>query len=688
MQRVHQLFNHDWLFIHDDKPSFSLPETDDSGWRKLNLPHDWSNEFELSENSPTGFAGGFVVAGTGWYRKHFSYDPAFATGITALRFDGVYMDSTVYLNGVKVGGKVYGYSEFSVDLTENLKEGDNVIAVRVDNSVQPNSRFYTGSGIYRNVWFERYDKVHIGEWGVYFYTKSLEEDSASLSITTTVDNDSDEDAALTVTERLYDKEGNLVLTDSADLTVAAGEKGTAELTPVLSNPHLWSNTDPYLYTLKTTVEAGGSVIDESCTRVGVRTATFDADQGFLLNGERVKIKGMCVHADCGLSGAVGYTNTWIRRLKLLKDMGCNGIRTAHNPPSNEMLSLCDEFGFLVMDEDIDEWYTVKAKGDIEVEFGAHGCAEYFESEGEDILRNMLRRDRNHPSVIIWCIGNEILDQVTEKGAEAARWMVDICHTEDPSRMVTSACDDIAATTGKTVSGFTEALDVVGYNYSDRWKERAETLYDEDRHKYPTRRFIGTENLAVGGDRGDYLVKDSSRPTRFDYRLWSLKTEWQWRYTASRDFLAGDYLWTGIDYLGETKWPRRGAACGPIDTAGFKKDPYYLFRSIWNEEDLTLHILPHWNWSGDEGQYKQVLVYSNCDKVELYINDKLVGTKGCKVPYYGSDDYWYEWMTPGKVQPTTHDLHLTFDVAYEPSVLSATRGNPPSSRRLSKPPALL
>ena len=665
MQRIHQNFNHDWLFIKDDQPSFCLPDCDETAWRQLNLPHDWSNESVPQKTNPTGSGGGFAEAGCGWYRKHFLYDSSFDAKIVSLMFDGIYMDSRIWLNGEEIGSNLHGYSSFSVDLTKALRPGDNILAVRVDNSRQPNSRWYSGSGIYRNVWLDVTDPVHIAQWGVFFTVDKLTEQAdAQLSIRTEVANGSGREVQTEVIHRLTDAEGHEVLTTKTSLVLAAGEQGNASSHPVLAHPHLWTDRDPYLYTLTTTLLSDGCPTDETTMKVGIRTATFDVDKGFLLNGETVKIKGMCVHHDCGLTGAVGYRATWERRLNALKDMGCNGIRSAHNPPSPELLDLCDELGFLVMDEAFDEWLLVKGKGNGGEPFGS---GMYFDTCSEDILKNMLHRDRNHPSVILWSIGNEIPEQSSEKGVEIARRLRDICHLEDPSRMVTSACDGIASTTGATLHEFEEALDVVGYNYVDRWRERAETLYDEDRRLFPNRRFIGSENTSAGGDRGAYIPRDTSRPLRYDYHIWTLKHEWLWRYTVSRDYVAGDYLWTGIDYLGESEWPRRGSGSGPIDSAGFPKDTYYYFRSIWNNDELTLHILPHWNWPGEEGTYKQVIIYSNCDKVDLFINDRLVGTKACGAPYYGARDYWNQ---PGRINPTTHDLHLGFDVVYEPGTLRA------------------
>lgn len=671
MPRTHQNFNHNWQFILDDDPSYSLPDYNDTGWQKLKLPHDWSNEYPPDEKSQSGSGGGYVKAGTGWYRKHFSYDPDFDGKIVSVMFDGIYMDSRIYLNGIEVGSNGYGYSSFSVDLTAALKPGDNVLAVRVDNSHQPNSRWYTGSGIYRNVWLDVTEQVHMKQWGVFCSVTDLFRDNqlATIRIDAEIINGSNKPINSGVIHRLYDAEGKLVMHSGTALQLEACETGKTMTHPGLNNPHLWSDTDPYLYTLTSTVLVDEEPVDEVSMKVGLRTATFDCDKGFLLNGKSVKIKGMCLHHDCGLTGAVGYRETWERRLRKLKDMGCNGIRCAHNPPSVELLDLCDELGFLVMDEAFDEWMLTKDKNrNYYSKDFTYGSSKYFDKHAEEIMVMMLHRDRNHPSVVIWSIGNEIPEQSAGNGTMLAKWLQDICHREDHTRMVTAACDCIVSPPpGTTLREFENVLDVVGYNYVDRWRERAETQYEEDRHLYPNRRFIGTENASAGGERGLYEPRDKSRWFRYNYLYAPLRHEWLWRYMASRDYVAGDYLWTGIDYLGESGWPRRGSVSAPIDTAGFPKDTYYYFRSVWNNDDLTLHIVPHWNWSGNEGEYKQVIVYTNCDKVELYINDRKVGTKACGAPLYGATRSWHERRSEGI---TTHDLHLSFDVVYEPGTLRA------------------
>lgn len=663
-------FNHDWLFCLEDQTGFAAPEYQDQGWTRLNLPHDWSVSFAPNEHSPCGGGGGYATAGTGWYRKHFDAEADWLSRRVLLQFDGVYMDSTVYLNGHAIGGHGYGYSSFVTDCTGWLKPEGNVLAVRVDNSRQPNSRWYTGSGIYRDVFLIAADAVHMAPWGLRCCTNGLYLDNqrATLQIQAAIANDSGVRVNADVIHRLLDAEGNEVCVSGTALQLEPGQTSDCMTRPEVTNPHLWTDDDPYLYTLISTVVVDQTPVDEVKTRIGIRTAAFDCDRGFLLNGERVKIKGMCVHHDCGLTGAVGYRETWERRLRALKEMGCNGIRCAHNPPTPALLDLCDELGFLVMDEIFDEWKLTKDKNqNYYSQSFAYGSSQFFEAHAEEDLVRMLRRDYNHPSVILWSIGNEIPEQSSIDGVKILRFLQDICHREDTSRMVTSACDNIVAYGSiRTLREFENALDVVGYNYVGRWRERAETFYDEDRHDYPQRRMCGSENGSVGGRRGVY---DDTHSFFGPYESQSLRNEALWRYTASHDFVAGDYLWTGIAYLGETRWPSRGADSGPLDTAGFKKDAYYYFRSIWNRREITLHLLPHWNWPGQEGVFKPVVAYTNCEEVALYINGRLVARRGLACPRYGVEKAWNERRSKGGA-PTTNDLHLVWDVPYEPGELKA------------------
>ena len=585
-------FNKNWYFILEDNCEFAKEAINEDAFRKLNLPHDWSVDYEPDKDEKTGGGGGYGKSGIAWYRKHFDLKNFGENEKIYLYFEGIYMDSTVYVNGQKAGGHGYGYTSFYVDVTEQVKEGENLVAVRVNNGLVPNSRWYSGSGIYRDVYLVRTGKVHFDHFGVRCATNDIypKQNEATLQIRALVANESCETANVGVLHKLYDAEGQLVSTSGIALSLEAGETSDCMVRPTVETPHLWTDEDPYLYTLVSTVVMDGAEVDINTCKVGIRTATFDTDKGFLLNGKTVKIKGMCLHHDCGMTGAVGYRESWERRLKELKEMGCNGVRCAHNPPVPALLDLCDELGFLVMDEAFDEWYLAKNKTDnYYSENLAYGSSMFFKTHAKEDMTAMLRRDFNHPSVVIWSIGNEIPEQSSVDGVKILKFLQDICHEEDSSRMVTSACDNIASYEPfRTYREFENALDVVGYNYTGRWRERAETFYEEDRMEFPERRFIGTENPSAGGVRGDYSDEGGRRG---NYARASINHQALWRYTAAHDFVSGDYLWTGIDYLGETRWPSRGAQSGPLDTAGFRKDTYYYFRSIWNTKDITLHIAP-------------------------------------------------------------------------------------------------
>lgn len=644
--------------------NFADPAFDDSAWKDVTLPHDWSNDVPLSKEARSGGGGGYAAGGRGWYRLTFEAPADFRKRRNVLLFEGVYMDAAIYLNGERIGRNGYGYSSFVVSLDGALKEGQNTLAVLVDNSREPNSRWYSGSGIYRDVFFLQTERVHIAEFGVRAATNGIypKQDMAKLEIRSFLINESGQDANAGILYELKDAEGNTVATSGTALFLAAGETGDTMVLPEVLHPHLWSVDDPYLYTLVCTAVVDGKPVDRVSRRIGIRTADFDKDKGFLLNGTPVKIKGMCVHHDGGLTGAAFYRETWERRLRKLKDMGCNGIRFAHNPPAPAMLDLCDELGFLVMDEVLDEWMLTKNKIDNYYSQNfAYGASQYYSSHAEEELTHMIRRDYCHPSVILWSIGNEIPEQCALDGPRMAAELASVCHREDASRKVTSACDNIAAVEPiRTLRAFENALDVVGYNYVGRWRERAETFFEEDRALFPERCFIGSENPSFGGSRGRYDTEGF-----WDYVSGSLHHEALWRYEKAHDFVAGDYLWTGVDYLGETRWPSRGAACGPLDTAGFEKDSFWYFRSIWNEKDVSLHLAPDWNLPGREGEFVTVVCYTNCEEAKLYLNGKYVGRGAMQCPRYGCTKAWNDRPA---VAPTTNDLHLTWTVPYEPGEL--------------------
>lgn len=648
-------FDANWKFQLGDVANASKVGFSDRSWRTLNLPHDWSIEGENLQDAPGGGSIGYFPTGIGWYRKTFDVAGYSANRLYSIEFDGVYMNSEVWINGHYLGKWPYGYSSFSYDLTPYLKAKRNVIAVRVDNSQQPNSRWYTGSGIYRHVRLVSTDKLRFSKWGVFAYTETLENGKASLKIEAEVLNDS---AAKNVkmTHALLDADGKEVASTSK--TVA---NATESVSLSVANPHLWDTEDPYMYTLKSTLAVDGKVLDVVETPVGVRTILYDIDKGFFLNGKHVKMYGVNLHHDAGAVGAAVPERVWERRIEILKSGGCNAIRTAHNIPSPEFLDLCDKHGMLVMDEAFDMWINGKNKYDYQIEF-----EEWHEKD----LSCMVLRDRNHPSVVMWSIGNEVPDQSSDVGPALAREMIDLCHKLDPTRLVTSGNDRIIADDNPASEEFLAQFenDIVGYNYPDRWRSRRETNYTDDKIAHPNRRVVATE---AGGLSGSRCVRSnrSSRYARPGYvapptSASFIDTEQRWRYAIINDFVIGDFMWTGIDYYGETRWPSRGAGSGYLDNCGFKKDGYYFFKSIWTKEPV-LHLVGGWNPDPSKaGTISQVVVFTNCGYVELFLNGKSYGVKTHEFPRLGNVNSWAQ-SPEGKVQTTTADLHLTWDLPQEP-----------------------
>ncbi|OHB63575.1 MAG: hypothetical protein A2Y77_06500 [Planctomycetes bacterium RBG_13_62_9] len=655
-------FDTGWRFHPGDVQGTEAADFDDTQWRQLGLPHDWSIEGPYEANAPTGGSGGYLPTGVGWYRKHFTLPQAAADRRVWVEFDGVYENSTIWLNGRLLGTRPFGYISFHYDLTSHLAGGHNVLAVRADNSHQPNTRWYSGSGIYRHVRLVAVDPVHVGHWGVYVTTPKVSDDAATVVVRTTLVND-----GLAPTREgqlrccVVDPDGKQVASaTSAYEAIEPGRSREEESPPLeVHAPRLWSVEAPAMYTLRTLVLHDGQVVDEATTPFGIRQIEYDVDRGFLLNGEPVKMNGVCLHHDGGCVGAAVPIGVWQRRLATLKAMGCNAIRTAHNPPAPEFLDLCDRLGFLVMDEAFDEWKIGKTR---------FGYNQYFDEWAERDLTAMLHRDRNHPSVVMWSVGNEIREQPHPGGEEPLRKLVAICHKEDPTRPVTVGCDNIAADGGATTLPFLESLDIVGYNYVDRWHERRELYYSIDRHAHPSWRFVGTESTPVRGFRGSYSLGNDPAAVRPNYTAGMIRAEQLWKFVATRDYVIGDFMWTGIDYLGETRWPSRLAGSGVLDLCGFPKDSYYFYRSQWTAEPMVF-VFPHWSWPGREGQIVPVLAYSNCDAVELFLNGRSLGEKRLEFPRPGTSGGWNRYDRP-PVNATTADLHLSWDVPYAPGVLKA------------------
>jgi beta-galactosidase len=625
-------FNEGWKFSLGAGDEAQQVEYDDSGWRLLDLPHDWSIEGTFSDTNRSSPGGGALPGGIGWYRKTFTVSPSGKDNLTYVEFDGVYRNSEVWINGNYLGKRPYGYSSFRYELTPFLRYGEeqNLMVVKVDNSRQPDSRWYSGSGIYRNVWLVTTGKIAVDHWGTFVTTPKVSSDSALVRISTSVRNSTGNPASVTVSSTVYNPGGQKVgaaKNGSLELSAQVTEV-TQEIT--LEDPVLWSVDNPALYRVVTEVISEGRVVDSYETVTGIRYFSFDNEKGFILNGEPIKIRGVCNHHDLGCLGAAVNTRAIERQLEILKEMGCNGIRTSHNPPAPELLDLCDRMGFIVMDEAFDMWKVKKTDFDYHLDFD-----EWHRRD----LEAMVLRDRNHPSVFIWSIGNEVMEQWVRDGSgEAiARNLAAIVREMDDTRPITSGCNDPSPKNPVIASG---ALDLVGFNYND-------SLWTRFPQAFPGGKVIGTETTSALATRGSYdMPSDVVRrwPARWDQPFkdgnadltcsaydncsapWGTTHQDTWRLIRDNDFLSGMYIWTGFDYLGEPTpywWPARSSYFGIIDLAGFPKDAYWLYQSEWTKKQV-LHIFPHWNWS--PGQTVDVVAYTNCEETELFLNGVSLGRK--------------------------------------------------------------
>jgi beta-galactosidase len=659
-------FDRDWKFFLGDPEGAQSPDFNDNDWRLLDLPHDWSIEGAFSQDAPAAGTGAYLPTGIGWYRKQFLL-PAGASGKrVALQFDGVYQRSEVWINGKPMGMRPNGFISFIYDITAYLNASGtaNHLAVRADNSLQPNCRWYTGSGIYRHTWLVMTDPIHIAPWGTCVRTPNISSESADVEVTTRVVNEGERDAHCDLFIEVIDPDGNVVQRDSASHVIPRESETVFAQRVKVATPSLWSIDSPKLYTVRSTLRSRGIELDRETTAFGIRQIEFDADKGFLLNGRHVKLNGVCIHGDGGCVGAAVPERVWERRLELLQQMGCNAIRLSHNPPAPELLDLLDRMGFLVMDEAFDEWRQPKGQTPL------YGYHKYFDEWSSRDIAAMIERDRNHPSIVIWSAGNEVPDQSDPHGSETLDGLMTIIRGKDPTRPITVGCDQIAAEPKQALPEFLEKLDVVGYNYVDRWRDRREKYYSIDRQAYPHRRFIGTESSALYGARGVYAI-DQSNDLFFERASNTvIEVEQQQKFIQTYDYVSGDFIWVGIDYLGESRWPSKLAATGPLDTCGFIKDHYYFYQSIWTKSPV-LHLLPHWNWTGREGQVIPVTCYTNCDSVELFLNGKSMGTKGYAFPRPGMIKQYGTYPPRAKVPQTTADLHLSWDVPYSPGTLTAT-----------------
>ncbi|HEU5079989.1 MAG TPA: glycoside hydrolase family 2 TIM barrel-domain containing protein [Opitutaceae bacterium] len=682
--RNRQSFDRDWRFHLGDTPGAEQTEFADTAWRTLDVPHDWSIEGPFDQKAPTGGSGGYLPTGMGWYRKSFTVPETERGRRLLIQFDGIYQHSTVWINGHELGTRPYGYSTFSYDLTPYVKfGGSNVLAVRVDNASQPNSRWYSGSGIYRHTWLTITDTLAIAPNGIYITTPEISKETALVRVRTRVHNAGTTSRRFELATRVLEGAGQRSpssadgmgsVTESREL--APGAEVEIESVIQVRAPRLWSTTTPELYRLRAEILADQTVIDATETTFGIRQIEYDVDRGFLLNGTAVKLKGMCLHHDGGAVGAAVPEAVLERRLRLLQEMGCNAIRCSHNPMAPEFYDLCDRLGLLVMDEAFDEWTIRKPQ----IKFG---YSDVFNEWFERDLVDFIRQDRNHPCVVMWSAGNEIGEQRAPNGPEVLRKLVEIFHREDPTRPVTAAMDNIFNGNGQAPVAFSGLLDVVGYNYVDRWGSRRETFFGDDRTLFPQRKFVGTEDTNPHGTRGEYhfgpllgggfVFEGGETPRTYGpegalYLTNTIRAAALWRFIATHDYVTGDFGWTGVDYLGESRWPRRIATSGVLDTCGFKKDTYYFYQSLWTDAPM-LHLLPHWNWPERIGKPVPVVAYSNCAAIELFLNGRSLGAKAREFPAQGTSGGWNSYALP-QVQSTTSDLQFSWDVIYEPGELKA------------------
>ena len=654
-----QLFSFDWQFslgdMRENEARLGAGE-----WRDVQLPHDWSIEYPYDTDPEEHGICSYVVRGVGWYRKSFEL-PADARGRRlTLLFEGCYMDTTVYVNGRKAGEHFCGYTPFEVDITDFvLPEGTNVVTVRVDNTPQPNSRWYTGSGLYRDVWLLALDPVHVAADGTQLILEELKEFSASYEVRTDLVNETEERQYVILRSSVYDGDRYL-LGYPEGCVLEPNETKKVSQNFYLDRPVRWSPREPKLYTLKTEVFRDGEVIDEYNTVFGVRQITFDPMKGMFINGEHVKLLGAAVHQEGGLTGAAVPKKVWSRRIGRLKECGFNGIRTGHNP----LIEVCDELGMLVLDEAFDEWKVIKdskSRGDPGII--PRGYGERFETEYEKDITAFVLRDRNHPCVAIWSSGNEIPDQDQKSGVERCEKIVELFHRLDPTRPVTLALDRVQAEPGPALEEFINRLDIVGYNYVDRWRLRNETFYDEDKLAHPEWIQLGTEHSPVhGAEQGTYTIeRDPGKFFSMPYWCQPVDPSELLRYTLTHDFVVGDYLWTGVDYLGEARWPDRVGSHAVLDSCGYPRDAFWFYKSVLTDCEPMIHLFPHWNLKVPEGKVVPLLCYTNCDTVELFVNGTSYGEKTKIFPQDG---------LLGHPEPTTCNMWLDWDVAYEPGEVVA------------------
>ncbi len=638
-------FNPDWNFKLGDYPTAINADFDAHDWRALDLPHDWSIEGNFSIEHPTKPQQGALPAGKGWYRKAFTLPESAKDKSIAIEFDGVFCNSEVWINGHHLGKRPFGYISFSHDLTPYLNFGSqkNYIAVKVDNDAQPSSRWYTGSGIYRNVRLVTADKLHVAHWGTYVTTPKVSNEKATVNYELKIQNDATTSKNVKVVTNILDSNNRSVAKLETDETVAAQSELGKTYYLEVNNPKLWDTKNPNLYKVVTQVYDKKTVIDQYETPLGFRYFSFDAEKGFFLNGVSTKIHGVCLHHDNGALGAVANYHAIKRKLTILKEMGVNAIRTAHNPPSLEMLELCDEMGFIVQDEAFDVWKKKKVSNDYN---------KYWDEWHQRDLEDLIKRDRNHPSVMMWSIGNEIREQFDSTGIAITNELTQIVKSLDKTRPVTSALTENEPE--KNFIYQSGALDLLGFNYKH-------ADYPTFPERFKGQKIVASESVSALETRGRYdMPTDSIRmwPPKYkapfdgnpDYTVtaydniaayWGTTHEENWKAIKKNDFIAGTFVWTGFDYIGEPDpypYPARSSYFGIVDLAGFPKDVYYMYQSEWSDKTV-LHLLPHWNW--EPGQNIDVWAYyNNADEVELFLNGKSLGSKAKQ-----GDELHIAWKVP-------------------------------------------
>jgi len=632
-QRGEYLLEKGWKFTKGEVSNAEMPAFNDAKWETVDIPHDWAifgpfdknndlqnvavtQNFETQASLKTGRTGGLPYVGIGWYRTTFHSTPGKQT---TLIFDGAMSEARVFVNGKEACFWPCGYNSFYCDVTSLVNEDgkNNTLAVRLENRPQ-SSRWYPGAGLYRNVHVITTEKIHVPVWGTQITTPCVKDEYASVCLRTTILNAGKTE--LTVVTDIMDADGQVVSTKTNKGVINHGQPFTQNF--IVERPKLWSPETPVLYKAVSKIYSGDTLLDTYSTRFGIRTIEYIADKGFYLNGKRRKFQGVCNHHDLGPLGAAINVAALRHQLTLLKEMGCDAIRTSHNMPAPELVELCDEMGFMMMLEPFDEWDIAKCD---------NGYHRFFNEWAEKDMVNMLRQYRNNPCVVMWSIGNEVPTQWSPEGYKVAKFLQDICHREDPTRPVTCGMDQVKSV---LANGFAAMLDIPGLNY------RAH-LYDEAYERLPQNIILGSETSSTVSSRGVYkfpverkagAMYDDHQSSSYDleYCNWSNIPDIDFARAEDHEWTIGQFVWTGFDYLGEPSpydtnaWPNHSSMFGIIDLASIPKDRYYLYRSVWNKEAETLHILPHWNWEGREGEKTPVFVYTNYPSAELFINGKSYG----------------------------------------------------------------